>query len=168
LAAVSGGGQVVVSHANAAWLPAGSRADVVLAAGHVVAPPSPVCLVRLLATRDGRVLTGARPDGAGLDIPTLRVVDGTAEAGLQALVTQTLGRAHPTTLLGYVRNVVPDPSDDYPWPSPEAHFAVWTCEVPPGVDPDGVWLDASEAKAHLADRHWWPLAAHAFSSATTC
>ena len=166
---MSGDGQVVVSHAHASWLPAGSRADVVLAARQAVAPPSPVCVVRLLATRDGRVLTAARPDGAGLDLPTLRVATGTAEGCLQALVTQTLGRAHPVTLLGYVRNVVPDAPDDYPWPSPEAHFAVWRCQVPPGVEPAGVWLDAFEAKAHLADRHWWPLAAHAFSStSTTC
>src|SRR5512144_81268 len=98
-------------------------------------------MVRLLATRDRRVLTVARADGGGLDIPTLHVADGVAEACLQTLQLRTLGSVHPTTLLGYVRNVVHEAPDDYPWPLPDAYFVVWHCQLPADVDAEGVWLD---------------------------
>ena len=102
-----------------------------------------------------------RADGGGLDIPTLHVTDDTAEACLQTLQLRTLGGLHPTTLLGYVRNVVHEAPRDYPWPSPDAYFVVWHCQVPQDVAVEGAWLDPAEAKAQLGGRHWWPLAAHA-------
>jgi hypothetical protein len=151
--------QVLVRHEDAPWLPAGGRADVVLA-GPGSPVPAPACLVRVLATRDDRILARQRPDGRGLDIPTRPVDDGAVDDRLRGLVAEAVGGLVPTTLLGWVRNVVPEPGDAYPWPTPEACFVVWHCAVPGGHDPDGVWLDAAEAPAVLGDRHWWPLAAH--------
>ena len=152
--------RVLLSHPDAAWLPDGGRADVVLA-GTGSVPPSPTCVVRLLATRDGSVLTVHRADGRGLDIPTMSVRDGAVDGCLEALMVRVIGSVQPTTLLGYVRNVVPGAPDDYPWAVPHAHFAVWHCALPADCDPQGVWLDSVEAERHLVDRHWWPLAAHA-------
>jgi hypothetical protein len=117
-------GRLLVSHDGPAWLPAGGRADVVLA-GRSATLPEPTCLVRLLVTRDGQMLVVPRRDGRGLDIPTQTVVDGAADHALVSLVVATLGDVRPTALLGYVRNAVPAPSDDYPWPAPDAYFAVW-------------------------------------------
>ena len=151
--------RVLVSHLDAAWLPKGGRADVVLADGDA-AVPTPVCLVRLLVTRAGRMLTLPRSDGGGLDIPTARVERGAHVDCLRSLMIRVLGSLHPTTLLGYVQNVVPDAPDDYPWPSPRAYFAVWLCQLPEDFEPDGVWLHATAAETELSARHWWPLAAH--------
>ena len=156
--AVSVTTRVLVSHDAPGWLPVGGRADVVLA-GAAAEVPEPTCLVRLLVTRGGRVLAVPRPDGRGLDIPTRAMVGGAPEASLRSLVVAALGDVHPTTLLGYVRNVVPTPPEDYPWPSPDAYFVVWHCALPAGVDVGGEWLDSGRAEAHLGDRHWWPLAA---------
>lgn len=151
--------QVLVSHPDAAWLPDGGRADVVLAVGPP-AVPRPTCLVRLLATRQRQIFTTARADGGGLDIPTLPVGDRVVEDCLHALLVRVLGSMYPTTLLGYVRNVVQGTPDDYPWPSPDAYFVVWHFQLPTDFNAGGVWLDAVEAEEQLGDRHWWPLAAH--------
>jgi hypothetical protein len=149
---------MIVSHRDAGWLPRGGRADVVLADGDT-AVPDPTCVVRLFATRDGRVLTVARADGGGPDLPTLAIDGGDVEATLRMLLLRTLGTVRPASMLGYVRNVVADPPDDYPWPSPYAHFVVWHCHVPADLDPVGVWLERTGAETHLGTRHWWPLAA---------
>jgi hypothetical protein len=151
---------VLVSHQSAAWLPDGGRADVVLAGvGAVV--PSPICLVRLLVTRGSRILVEARSDGRGLDIPSRRVRDGEWQGPVEDLLGQTAGRDRHPRLLGYVRNHVAGAPEDYPWPSPDAYFAVWHCLLPAHEDAPGMWLDAAEAEAELCDRHWWPLAAKA-------
>jgi len=76
-------GQVLVSRVDAAWLPPGGRADVVLADADE-APPPPTCVVRLLATRDERVLTMRRADGRGLDLPTRLVGDESHSDCLEA------------------------------------------------------------------------------------
>lgn len=68
--------------------------------------------------------------------------------------------ARPTTLLGYVRNVVTAPDSTYEWPTPEAHFVVWHCPVPQEHPVGGTWLGWAGAEAELGQRHWWPLAAH--------
>lgn len=149
-----------MSNPQPSWLPVGGRADVVLAEADAV-PPRPTCLVRLLVMRERKVLAVHRADGRGLDIPTLLVEDGAVDDSLQALVVRVLGKEHPTELLGYVRNTVPGSPADYPWPSPQAHFAVWHCASPIDREIRGVWLEMSEAEALLGDRHWWPLAAHA-------
>jgi hypothetical protein len=129
LAGVPNNEVLLVSHTDAGWLPDGGRADVVLA-GTDAALPRPTCVVRLLATRDGKVLAVPRADGKGLDIPALSVRPSEVDDCLQALIVRVLGGVHPTMLLAYVRNVVTGAPDDYPWPSPDAHFAVWYCAVP--------------------------------------
>jgi hypothetical protein len=163
---VSNPEQFVASLRDAAWLPPGGRADVVLA--HDGNVPSPTCLVRLLVTRDRQVLTQRRRDGRGRDIPTRHVGDGDPQDVLLRLMLDVLGGAHPTSLLGYVRNVVPDASEDYPWPCPEAHFVVWHCSLPAdsataaltAAGSGTTWLTPAEATTQLGERHWWPLAAH--------
>ena len=148
-----------MSHLDAAWLPEGGRADVVLARQHAPAP-SPTCLVRLLATCSRKVLVVPRADGMGLDIPTLRVGHAVVEECLRTLQLGALGSVHPTTLLGYVRNIVKEAPVDYPWPSPDAYFSVWHSELPETHGVEGVWLDAADAEPELGNRHWWPLVAH--------
>ena len=67
-----------------------------------------------------------------------------------------------SALLGYVRNMVATPADGYPWPVPEAHFAVWVSDLEAGRGRrarSARWLDRHEAEEHLGERHWWPLAA---------
>jgi hypothetical protein len=118
-------------------------------------------VVRLLAIREGAVFTVPRADRLALDIPSLRVDGADLEQCLADLVTATFGRPLPTELFGFVRNTVAMPSGDYPWPVPEAHFSVWRVEVPANCHPQGTWLQASEAEAELASRHWWPMAAYA-------
>jgi hypothetical protein len=146
---------VLSSRPDAPWLPRGGCADVVLA--HSDVPPDPVCLARLLVLREGQVLTWPRADGRGPDIPTRAVDDRGVRACVDALVRDVVGPTRPTRLLGYVRNVVRAPVDAYPWPAPQAHFAVWLCELSPGVRAHGVWLDLDDAEPVLGDRHWWPL-----------
>lgn len=116
--------------------------------------PTPVCLVRLAVTRDGRVLSVPRA-GGGLDLPTEPVRGGDHAVALRTL----LDRERPASPLGFVRNLVPAPPEDYPWPSPEAHFVVWRCRLRDGLEPSGAWLDAPSAAAELGSRHWWPLVA---------
>lgn len=152
--------RVLVSHQGAAWLPAGARADVVLA-GVPAVVPSPVCLVRLLVTRGSRILAEARADGDGLDIPTRRVRDGEWKEPLGELLALIVGEDRRPRLLGYVRNHVAGAPADYPWPLPRAHFAVWHCRLPANEDAAGIWLDRAGAEAEMHHRHWWPLAAHA-------
>ena len=156
-------GRVLVSHHGPAWLPAGGRADVV-AVGASAAPPEPTCLVRLLVTQDDRMLVVPRRDGRGMDIPTRAVGGGAVHQVLDSLVVDVLGDVRRTVLLGYVRNVVREPPDDYPWPAPDAYFAVWHCplsadgELSAAGEPEGEWLDPVGAATELGERHWWPLA----------
>ncbi len=78
---------------------------------------------------------------------------------METLLVSALGTVQPTVFLGYVRNVVNEPTDDYEWPVPHAYFAVWHCDLPADREVEGQWLGAREAKGRLADRHWWPLGA---------
>ena len=122
--------------------------------------PRPTCVVRLLATRDGHVLTVPRGDGTGLDIPSVRVAAQSVDECLQELTVRALGKPRPATMLGHVRNAVTQPSEGYPWPVPDAYFSVFHCEVPSDSEGHGEWLAPSAARAQLHARHWWPLAAH--------
>ncbi|SIN44385.1 hypothetical protein [Micromonospora cremea] len=101
----------------------------------------------VLATRDGRICTRPRADGRGLDIPTRRVDGLPVEECLRGLLRDTFGGVRPTTLLGYVRNTVAAPTEGCEWPTSEAYFAVWHCELPPDDDVTAVWLTGAEAKA---------------------
>ena len=101
-----------------------------------------------------------RQDGRGLDIPSVIVGDGLVEDCVTGLLMCAVGALRPAWLLGYVRNIVGQPSATYAWPVPESHFAVWHCAVPADCQGQGQWLHRTAAQAQLSDRHWWPLAAH--------
>lgn len=166
--------RVVWSVPAAPWLPPGSRADVI--ASRQERAPANTVLVRLAVLRGRNLLVVARSDG-GLDLPSRNVgdtqVSGTV-AELQESVLGASGRPAPR-LLGYVRNTVPTPGPDYPWPAPQACFAVFlerdTATGHPGdIDddlegdvagqPQGArWLASDRARAELSVRHWWPLVA---------
>jgi hypothetical protein len=122
-------------------------------------PPDhePTGLVRLLVLRGVEVFCRPRAEDGRLDLPTRRVADGERpRRAVGELATLVLG-ARPATVRpsGYVRNLVPSPGPDYPWPAPVACFSVWrvTPEVPVVA---GVWCSLAE----LGERHWWPLAQH--------
>jgi hypothetical protein len=154
---MTGSDDLLMTHADAAWLPTGGRATV-WRTSVGARLPEPTCVVRLLVTRGRQILTVPRSDGQGLDIPSRRV-DGPDPRGmLRALMSDVLGAQFAAELVGYVHNVVPTPTGDYPWPVPNAYFAVWRCEVPADCEPTGRWLAGSDAPAELRERHWWPLA----------
>lgn len=155
-------GRLLLSYPDAPWLPDGGRAEVVLAKPGA-GPPEPVCLVRLLATHERKILVVPRADGRGLDLPFMRVDGRPVDACVRSLTVDTFGAAEPARLLGFVRNVVHDAPDTYPWPTPYAHFVVWHCHRAMDTTEQGVWLDEAEAECALATRHWWPLAAYALN-----
>lgn len=148
--------RVVAAVPDAPWLPPGSRADVI--ASRQEDPPANTVLVRLALRRRGDLLLVER-DG-GWDLPS-RTVDGTGvRAALDGLTADLMGAADALAprLLGYVRNTVPTPGDDYPWPAPKACFAVYTDELMPSVDTDrGTWFGLGDAARAAGERHWWPL-----------
>ena len=116
------------------------------------APPEPTCMVRVLVTRRGAVLTRRRADGRGPDIPTHPVGDDSVAHTLQSVLAGLGSEVGAVRLLGWVRNVVDEPDPGYPWPTPEAYFAVWHCEVAPDSDLEGEWLQPGEAEGHLGER----------------
>ena len=152
--------RVVASVPDAPWLPQGSRADVI--ASRQDSPPANTVVVRLALRRGTELLVLDRL-GGGTDLPSAPVGDIGPLAALDRLHTVITGgplRAS-ARLLGYVRNTVPRPRADYPWPAPTAAFGVWTDEPPPSVSPlAGRWLEADRLEAELGDRHWWPLLDH--------
>lgn len=93
-----------------------------------------------------------REDGRQ-DLPTRLVgADDPSGSATVARLATELGIA-PESLrpLGFVRNVVSPPAPDYPWPTPLAHFTVWTSDELPTAP--GQWV----AETELRDRHWYPL-----------
>ena len=149
--------RVVQAVPGAPWLPPGSRADVI--ASRQDAPPANTVLVRLALVRGPDLLVVERPDG-GWDLPARAVGDHEPGETLAALVDELMGS--PTTvsptLLGYVRNTVPTPDADYPWPVPKACFAVYSDRLAPAEEAGhGTWLEPDRAETALSQRHWWPL-----------
>jgi hypothetical protein len=152
--------RVVQAVPGAPWLPPGSRADVI--ASRQDEPPANTVVVRLALLRGPDLLVVQRSDG-GWEIPTRAVGAQTPQAALRALVDDLMGSpiALSPTLLGYVRNTVPAPDADYPWPVPKSCFAVYTAWLPPAGDADhGVWRALGSAGPELSQRHWWPLMEH--------
>ena len=149
--------RVVRAVPDAPWLPPGSRADVI--ASRQDEAPANTVVVRLTLLRGPDLLAVERADG-GWDLPS-RPVAGDPPSEVVGELARGLtggsGRITPT-LIGYVRNTVPSPTPDYPWPAPKACFAVYTDTVASaeGV-PTGRWLAPAEARAELSLRHWWPL-----------
>jgi hypothetical protein len=152
--------RVVQAISAAPWLPPGSRADVI--ASRQDDAPTTTVVVRLGLLRGDQLLVVRRADGGGLDLPMTRVADDGPVAATTQLYAAVLGHAagSPPSLVGYVRNTVPSPDADYPWPVPRACFAVYVARVAPREVPElGSWLPLAEAGSQLSQRHWWPLLA---------
>lgn len=151
--------RVVSALPGAPWLPPGSRADVITSRQDE--PPANTVVVRLAVLRGADLLVVERSD-RGWDLPSRRVVHETPADAVRGLVHEVLGapEALSPTLAGYVRNTVPIPSPDYPWPSPKACFAVYTDHIVADAVPvDGRWLPSGQWPSLLGERHWWPLLA---------
>lgn len=151
--------RVVEALPGAPWLPPGSRADVI--ASRQDEAPATTVVVRLALLRGAELLAVERNEG-GWDLPSRPVADGTPAEHLAALVEELVGSSlRVASLVGYVRNTVPQPTADYPWPAPQACFAVYSARLAPDVEvPTGWWLAPTRARAELSSRHWWPLVDH--------
>jgi len=149
--------RVLATVREPSWLPPGSRADVI--SSRQDDPPASTVVVRL-AVRRGTDLLVLERRGGGLELPSAPVGSLPPLEARDRLAAVVLGDATATglELLGYVRNTVPQPDADYPWPAPQASFAVFTVRLPPSAHvAAGTWLDESRLEPELAGRHWWPL-----------
>jgi hypothetical protein len=151
--------RVVEALPGAPWLPPGSRADVI--ASRQNEAPANTVVVRLALLR-GADLLAVRRDDEGWDLPSRPVGNSTPLDGLAVLVEQLVGSSPGAAMLvGYVRNTVPRPTAEYPWPAPKACFAVYSARLASDVEvPGGRWLGPTRARAELSARHWWPLVDH--------
>lgn len=133
---------------DAPWLPPGGRAEVV----RLASAPRPMSMVRLLLRRSDEVFCIRRAETGTLDLPTRRTDadDPDGSTAIRALAAELVGPRAPLAFVGAVRNVV-DLPDDYPWPTPLAHFGVWASTGAPITD--GTWVALSD----LRERHWHPL-----------
>lgn len=153
--------RVLDSRLDPPWLPAGSRADVI--ASRQDNGPANTVVVRLLATTADALLVVADADGR-LGLPSRAVGAPGPEEALRQLQVETLGSAGRAALVGYVRNTVPAPGAAYPWPAPQACFAVYSRRVDDAAPfGGGHWIAVNEALEHLGERHWWPLLPEFFS-----
>lgn len=149
--------RVVRSVPEAPWLPPGSRADVIRSRQDD--PPSTTVVVRLALWHGTDLLVMDRTDGRGPDLPSAPVAHLSPGEALDRLHRVVTGApAADLHLAGYVRNVVPVPEPDYPWPAPVASFAVWRRDVRSANGlPVGRWLAQEEQEDQLSGRHWWPI-----------
>lgn len=151
--------RVLQSTADAPWLPPGGRADVITSRQDT--PPPNTVVVRLAVTGPRGLLVRRRPDGDA-DLPSRPVGTATPESALGGLVASVVGgpgRVSPS-LIGYVRNVVREPDDAYPWPTPFACFAIHALSAEGGgAVLAGEWVAVEENASRLAHRHWWPVVA---------
>ncbi|WP_344137986.1 DUF4031 domain-containing protein [Pedococcus bigeumensis] len=152
--------RVVHAVPGAPWLPPGSRADVI--ASRQDEAPANTVVVRLAVLSRADLLLVVRPDG-GWDLPSRHVGADTPAGAVGELARDLLGGSGwiAPTLLGYVRNTVPAPTGDYPWPAPKACFAVFAHRLGGRDDArPGTWRPLAEATDALTERHWWPLLEH--------
>ncbi|WP_219982124.1 NUDIX hydrolase [Microbacterium sp. HD4P20] len=121
-------------------------------------------LVRLLLLIDDRVFCLPRQETGMLDLPTRSVANADADGSeaIRALVEEVVGDSDACTFLGAVRNIVDEPTVDYPWPTPVAHFGVWRASAGPVID--GTRVSTKDADHVLADRHWYPLLRHVLTA----
>ena len=165
--------RLIATTQEAAWLPPGSSAEVW--AGEDCAVAEPAIIVRLLLTKrgsSGRPEFFCLPTAKGLDLPTRFLGSGHERAlpseGLALLADDVLGNSEVATrCAGYVRNVVPTPTDDYPHPTPWAHVPVFL--VVGAAEPvvAGEWITLNRARVELTTRHWWPIVEHHLNKAAT-
>jgi len=151
--------RVLQSTPDAPWLPLGGRADVITSRQD--SPPPNTVVVRLAVTGPRGLLVHRRPDGDP-DLPSRPVGPQTPEAALGGLVASVVGEAGRVSpsLIGYVRNVVRQPDDLYPWPTPFACFAVHALPSRgSGPHVTGEWIALPDSTAQLSGRHWWPVVA---------
>jgi hypothetical protein len=149
--------RVVQAVPSAPWLPPGSRADVI--ASRQDEAPANTVVVRLALRHGSDLFVVERADG-GWDLPSRLVGEAAPLHALGELVRELGGSSTSPapSLVGYVRNTVPTPDVDYPWPAPKACFAVYSGGVgasPPAAP--GRWLTLAAARSELVHRHWWPL-----------
>ena len=157
--------RVIQAVPGAPWLPPGSRADVI--SSRQDEAPANTVVVRLALMRGPDLLVVQRPDG-GTDLPSALVGERSPAQALAMLVDDLTGPPRDVgqtgtapRLVGYVRNTVPSPDADYPWPAPKACFALYASELPSAVVTDsGAWLALDRAEPELSQRHWWPLMEH--------
>ena len=149
--------RVVLAVPDAPWLPPGSRADVIRSRQDEA--PTNTVVVRLALRRGSDLFVVERAD-RGWDLPSQAVGGALPLTALGDLVRELVGGAAPLapTLVGYVRNTVPTPDADYPWPTPKACFSVYTDDVATDLPAAaGRWLSLAAARSELGHRHWWPL-----------
>lgn len=149
--------RVVSSTLDPPGLPPGSRADVI--ASRQAEPPAHTVVVRLAVWRLDELLLVDRP-GRGLDLPHRALAGVAVPLALQALQEETVGAAVPGTaaLAGYVRHTVRQVAGAYPWPLPQASFALYRLSVAAGTAARlGEWVHVNRAAQRLGDRQWWPL-----------
>lgn len=148
------GESIIHVTSDASWLPPGSRAEVL----RLTIPPQPLCAVRLLLHRADRVFCVPRSGTERLDLPT-RFVGADDPAGataVAALAQEVTAETSALRFVGAVRNVVESPTADYPWPTPHAHFGLWSSESDPLIE--GSWVTVGR-DSPLRTRHWYPLVA---------
>ncbi|GAB3916862.1 hypothetical protein GCM10011575_33260 [Microlunatus endophyticus] len=150
---MAAGETIVDVVSDAPWLPAGGRAETVRSR----IAPIPAGLVRLLVLDGKRIYCQPRSDSGKIDLPTgsVSVDDPDGSRAAAALAQRVFGEPVHVTPIGFVRNIVPTGADDYLWPTPVAHFTVWTAAGEPCIP--GTWIDTSLADNPLESRHWWPL-----------
>ncbi len=152
--------RVLQSTAEAPWLPPGGRADVITSRQDT--PPPNTVVVRLAVTGPRGLLVQRRPDGDP-DLPSRPVGTQTPETALSGLVDSVVGEGgvgQSPPLIGYVRNVVRDPDESYPWPTPFACFAIHALRTDRGgPHVVGEWIAPRDNASQLSRRHWWPVVA---------
>ena len=147
---------------DAPWLPPGSAAEAWASAGP--GPADPVVIIRLLLARrapDGRREFFCVGTDRGLDLPTRRLgATGAPEPpayGLARLLTDVVGGPVRTRCVGWIRNVVPDPDEDYALPAPYACVTVYAPTETVAPVRRGTWVSGVDAAPELLARHWWPV-----------
>ncbi|WP_218713408.1 hypothetical protein [Arthrobacter sp. BF1] len=161
----------LMTTAPALWLPQGSSAETWV--GHDCQVREPVIVTRLLIVRrnSGSALEFfCVPSPKGANLPTRYLLADHAEEssldGTAKLIREIFGHtALATRCVGFIRNVVPSPDENYKYPSPWAHIPVHLVlsSAEPAVA--GEWFDLNRGHAELSQQHWWRIVEHFLTTA---